>query len=60
MAEGFVPVETQNLGGVATWIAGMPQFGFLGGVKTEGKTACRVHTFRCLKCGLLESYAPEK
>jgi hypothetical protein len=60
MAEGFVPVEGQNLGGVATWIAGAPQFGFLGGVKTEGRPAHKIRIFRCLKCGLLESYAPDK
>lgn len=60
MAEGFVPVESQNLGGIATWLAGVPQFGFLGIVKTEGKAAHRIRTFRCLKCGLLESYAADK
>jgi hypothetical protein len=60
MAEGFVPAASQNLDGVATWIAGAPQFGFLGGVKTEGKTAYRVRVFRCVKCGLLESYAPDQ
>jgi hypothetical protein len=36
----------------------MPQFGFLGSVKTDGKAAYRIRIFRCTKCGLLESYAP--
>jgi len=60
LAEGFVPVEGQLSGGVATWIAGAPQFGFLGSVKTDGKTAYRVRVFRCNNCGLLESYAADK
>jgi hypothetical protein len=60
MAEGFVPVESQSSGSVATWIAGAPQFGFLGSVKTEGRASHQIRTFRCLKCGLLESYAPDK
>ena len=60
MAEGFVPVESQSGSGVGAWLPGAPQFGFLGRVKTEGKTAYRIRTFRCLKCGRLESYAPEK
>jgi hypothetical protein len=58
MEEGFVPSEAQSAKGVATWIAGAPQFGFLGNVKTEGKTAHRIRIFRCTQCGLLESYAP--
>jgi hypothetical protein len=60
MAEGFMPVESQSGGGVSTWIPGAPQFGFLGRVKTDGKTAYRVRAFRCIKCGHLESYAPDK
>jgi len=60
MAEGFVPVESQSLGGVATWVAGPPQFGFLGNIKTEGKPAHKIRVFRCVKCGLLEFYAPDK
>lgn len=58
LAEGFVPAEGQSSGAVSTWIAGAPQFGFLGNVKIEGKTAHRIRVFRCSKCGLLESYAP--
>jgi len=60
MAEGFVPSESQSGSGVSAWIAGAPVFGFLGRAKTEGKTAYRVRTFRCAKCGHLESYAPDK
>jgi len=60
MAEGFIPVESEKTGGITAWIAGVPAFGFLGRVKTDGKTAYRVRTFRCVKCARLESYAPDK
>jgi len=60
MAEGFLPVESSELGGVATWLAGPPQFGFLGHVKIDSKTGRKIRMFRCVKCGLLESYAPDK
>jgi hypothetical protein len=59
MAEGFIPVDSESSGGISAWLAGTPVFGFLGRVKTDGKTAYRIRTFRCLKCGLLESYAPD-
>jgi hypothetical protein len=58
LAEGFVPAEGEVSGGVTTWIAGPPQFGFMGSVKTDGRAAHKVRVFRCSKCGLLESYAP--
>ena len=60
MAEGFIPVESEKTGGISAWIAGAPVFGFLGRVKTEGKPAYRIRSFRCIKCGHLESYAPDK
>ncbi len=60
LAEGFVASEAQSAKGVTTWIAGAPQFGFLGSVKTEGKKALRIRIFRCTQCGLLESYAPDE
>ena len=60
MTEGFVPIENESLGGVATWIAGPPQAGFLGAVKISGKAAHKIRTFRCAQCGLLEFYAPAK
>ena len=60
MAEGFVPVEGQGSCGVSTWVTGAPQFGFLGSVKTDGKTSFRIRVYRCSQCGLLESYAVDK
>ena len=59
LEEGFVPSEVQSAKGVTTWIAGKPQFGFLGSVKTDGKAAYRIRMFRCVKCGLLESLRPQ-
>jgi len=60
MAEGFVATESEHWGGVSTWLPGPPQFGFLGRAKTDGKPAYRIRTFRCVQCGHLESYAPDK
>ena len=39
------------------WMAGLPEYGFLGGLKTRQRQHLDVFTYRCTKCGLLESYA---
>ena len=57
MQEGFVPDQSGAHQGVPIWIAGAPQTGFLGGAKIEGKEAHAIRTYRCVKCGFLESYA---
>ena len=54
--EGFVPDQSGAYQGVPIWIAGAPQKGFLG-AKIEGKETHGIRTFRCVKCGYLESYA---
>jgi hypothetical protein len=56
MQEGFVPDQSGAYQGVPIWIAGVPQKGFLG-AKIEGKEAYAIRTFRCVKCGFLESYS---
>lgn len=58
MNEGFFVDFAENGARVAHWIAGKPEFGLLGGTKTWGKLQHPVQTFRCRKCGCLESYAP--
>ena len=42
-----------------SWIEGEPQKGWLGGLKTRHKKRLEVTTWRCRKCGFLESYALE-
>lgn len=43
----------------ATWVEGKPEPSFWMGTKIAGKAQLQVHTFRCPKCGYLESYATE-
>lgn len=59
MEEGFVLDRghynaAQN---VAQWIEGAPQRGFFG-LKISGHKARAIRTWRCTRCGYLESYAP--
>jgi hypothetical protein len=41
----------------AEWLEGEPEKAFLAGLKTKGKDRFPVTTFRCDRCGYLESYA---
>jgi hypothetical protein len=41
------------------WVDGPPEKSFWHGVKLSGKEAYVVHSWRCEKCGYLESYATE-
>jgi len=56
MAEGFVIDSADGVHAVAKWIAGAPIKGFFG-VKTRRKNKLEIQTFRCGRCGFLESYA---
>ena len=58
MEEGFVldrghysfPAEQQ-------WVEGEAQHSFWTGLHTDGRQQFKVETYRCEKCGRLESYA---
>jgi len=39
------------------WVEGDPERSFWQGVKTKGREQFPVRTFRCDRCGYLESYA---
>jgi hypothetical protein len=41
---------------VQTWFEGQPEKSFWNGLKTKGRRHCEVRTFRCTRCGFLESY----
>lgn len=58
MAEGFV-LDHGDYGAVnvATWQAGAPQKSFWVNVKQVKSEQRPVSTFRCDRCGYLESYA---
>jgi hypothetical protein len=43
-----------------SWIEGRPERSFITGLKTKGKARHVVLTFRCTRCGYLESYAREE
>ena len=42
------------------WLEGAPEKSFWSGVKTKGKERFEVQTYRCSRCGYLESYAHPK
>ena len=49
-----------DVGKQSTWVEGMPARSWLSGLmKTRGRTTLRVQTYRCARCGYLESFAPE-
>ncbi len=43
-----------------TWVEGAPERSFWTGLKTKGKDKHPVITYRCERCGYLESYANPK
>lgn len=48
-----------NEGIVQQWVEGTPDRSFWTGLKTKGRESYSVHTYRCDRCGYLESYATE-
>ena len=59
MEEGFILDVTYAGYLVAQWVAGPPEPAFFTGTKVRGKEKRRLGTYRCPKCGYLESYANE-
>ncbi len=57
MEQGFIVDCTEGGKVVSHWLAGKPEFGYFGGLKTRERVQHPVTTFRCQKCGYLESYA---
>ncbi|MEO7997458.1 MAG: hypothetical protein ABI852_08440 [Gemmatimonadaceae bacterium] len=49
-----------NIGMVPQWVEGMPEKSFWTGIKTKGHESYKVMTYRCERCGYLESYATEQ
>ena len=61
MQEGFIPDKTHGGGQVVSrWIAGVPEWSFWQGTKISGKEQYPVQSFRCSRCGFLESYANDQ
>lgn len=60
MEEGFVIDRgSYNFPGEQQWMEGEPQSSFWTGLKMDGKRLFKVMTYRCERCGRLESYARE-
>ncbi|MDQ3010272.1 MAG: PF20097 family protein [Acidobacteriota bacterium] len=58
MEEGFVLDQTHGGATVSHWVEGEPENSIWTGVKTKDRENLAVKTFRCDRCGYLESYAP--
>jgi hypothetical protein len=58
MQVGFILESTESGRQVSKWIEGMPEFPWNNfGVKIKNKEQHPIQTYRCAKCGYLESYA---
>jgi hypothetical protein len=57
MTEGFIKDEAHGAVRTSMWVEGPPEKSFWTGTKTYGKKQVRITSFRCTKCGYLESYA---
>jgi hypothetical protein len=57
MEPGYLPDATYGGIVLPKWAAGEPTKNWLGAFTTKGKATYPVVTYRCQKCGYLESYA---
>jgi len=59
MDEGFIIDETHGAVKSQKWVQGAPEYSFWFGLKLRGKKRLQVSTYRCGRCGCLESYADD-
>jgi hypothetical protein len=57
MEAGFLVDEGYTTKAVPKWVAGQPEKSIWTGLKVRGKEQLDVTTYRCPRCGYLESYA---
>ena len=57
MEQGFILDNAYAAHVVSQWVAGPPLKSFWSGTKIPSEGLVPVGTFRCAKCGYLESYA---
>ena len=57
MEQGYVADRNFDRSEVSTWIAGHPESSFWFGARTGGRDKLAITTYRCAKCGYLESFA---
>jgi hypothetical protein len=58
MSEGFIVDQGYGTVSVSTFQKGEPSRSFWTGVKQSKKDQIAISTWRCERCGFLESYAP--
>ena len=57
MDQGFVVDQAHGTIKTQRWVEGAAEYSFWFGLKLRGKQQLEVSTYRCGKCGYLESYA---
>ena len=57
MAEGFIADQGYGASSITRWYAGPPRKSIWTGLKLKGVESHDVGTWRCGRCGFLESYA---
>jgi predicted nucleic-acid-binding Zn-ribbon protein len=57
MEEGFVVDEGYGVASVSTWQGGPPKKSFWNGIQRDRQEQRQIMTYRCGKCGYLESFA---
>jgi hypothetical protein len=61
MSEGFVIDRGDaNQAAVQKWVEGEPEKSFWLGIRTKGREKFTITTYRCDRCGYLESYAQDR
>jgi hypothetical protein len=58
MIDGFLLDATESGHKAAKWVEGEPKKSFWLGLKLRGTRQIEIATWRCERCGYLESYAP--
>ncbi len=57
MEEGFIPDYRREGVAASQWVEGSPKKPFFWGSIVSNKDQIAITTFRCTRCGYLESYA---
>jgi len=59
LEDGFILDNTHGARLQSEWISGPPERSRWTGIKVKGRRQLPVTTFRCVRCGYLESYTPQ-
>jgi RNase P subunit RPR2 len=57
MVEGIILDKDHGGSRVSAWVEGLPDRGFFGNVRLRGRKPVEITSWRCTRCGFLESYA---